>query len=394
MPVFPASAGSLAAAADAFDAVRYGHRPAGPRHRSGRRRARGGRGPQPPRSGRAADPGGGRVTTALREPAVDADAARPRRWDRARTRRTAAYGLVVGLGLVLVVLLALSAQRPTQPLDPQGPGPGGAMALAEVLRDQGVEVDVVRSIAALEGAAPDRSTTVLVGDTTTLGPGAAERLGAATRSAGRLVVVGGTTDQLDAVGLPVSSFPGGVLALPARCDSTIARDDDVASQTDVRYLADAGAPATACFLVPEGDRTGGDPLPEGSSGAAMVELPATVDHPSSVLVGFGSGWANGEITQDSNAGLAVRALGSTPRLLWYQPGPGDLTAPGVGETRAIADVWPVVDRAGGRPDRRGRGPPRARPRTPARAARARAPARRRPRRRDHREPGPPLPQGR
>ena len=281
------------------------------------------------------------MTTALGEPDVGTDAARPRRWDRARTRRTAAYGLVVGLGLALVVLLALSAQRPNQPLDPQGPGPDGAMALAEVLRDQGVEVDVVRSIAALEAAAPDPSTTVLVGDTTPLGPGAAERLGAATRSVGRLVVVGGTTDQLDAVGLPVSAFTGGVLELPAQCDSAVARDDDVASQTDLRYLADAGAAATACFLVPEGDRTGGDPLPEGSSGAAMLELPATGGHPSSVLVGFGSAWTNGEITQDSNAGLAVRALGSTPRLVWYQPGQGDLTAPGVGETRTIADVWPV-----------------------------------------------------
>ena len=37
----------------------------------------------------------------------------------------------------------------------------------------------------------------------------------------------------------------------------------------------------------------------------------------------------------------MRALGSTPRLVWYQPGRGDLTAPGVGETRAVADVWPV-----------------------------------------------------
>ena len=281
------------------------------------------------------------MTTTLREPDAGADAVRPRRWDRVRTRRAVAYGVVVGLGLVLVVFLALSAQRPTQPLDPQGRGPAGAMALAEVLRDQGVEVDVVRSIAALEAAAPDGSTTVLVADPTRLGPGAAERLGAATRGAGRLVLVGGTNDQLDAVGLPVSSFSGGVEDLPASCDSPVAHDDDVVSASDLRYLADEGAGATACFLVPEGDRTGGDPLPEGSSGAAMLELPATADHPASVLVGFGSAWTNEEITRESNAGLAVRALGSTPRLLWYQPGTGDLTAPGVGETRAIADVWPV-----------------------------------------------------
>ena len=281
------------------------------------------------------------MTTALREPDVGSDAVRPRPWDRVRPRRAAAFALVVGLGIVLVVLLALSGQRPTQPLDPQGPGPEGAMALAEVLRDQGVEVEVVRSISALEAAAPDRSTTVLMSDPTTLGHGAAERLGRATLTAGRLVVVGGSNDQLDAVGVPASSFTVDAGELPARCDSTVARDDDVASESQLRYLADEGVPATACFLIPEGDRTGGDPLPEGSSGAAMLELPATAEHAATVLVGFGSAWTNQEITQESNAGLAVRALGSTPRLVWYQPGRGDLTAPGVGETRAVADVWPV-----------------------------------------------------
>ena len=87
-------------------------------------------------------------------------------------RRTAAFVGVVALGLLLVVLLALSAQRPTADLDPEGTGPDGARALAEVLRQQGVEVEVVRSIDALEDGAnrmPD--TTVFVGDPTNLGPG-------------------------------------------------------------------------------------------------------------------------------------------------------------------------------------------------------------------------------
>src|SRR6187549_2157241 len=94
-----------------------------------------------------------------------------RRWDRRRVRRTAAFVGVVALGLLLVVLLALSAQRPTADLDPEGTGPDGARALAEVLRQQGVEVEVVRSIDALEDAQPDADTTVFVGDPTNLGPG-------------------------------------------------------------------------------------------------------------------------------------------------------------------------------------------------------------------------------
>ena len=279
--------------------------------------------------------------TAVQERPPTSDAGDGPRRPGIRGRRVAAYVGVVGLGLLLVVLLALTGQRPTQPLDPQGPGPEGAMALAEVLRDQGVEVDVVRSIAALEDADADRATTVLLGDPTNLGPGAAVRLGSAARFVGRLVAVGGSTAQLDAIGVPAQAFPGGVDDLPARCDSAVARDDDVVSSSDTRYLADEGAPASACFVLPEGDRTGGDPLPEGSSGAAMLELPSGASHPATVLVGFGGAWTNEAITDESNAGLAVRALGAQPRLVWYHPGQSDLTAGGPGEEDGAADVWPV-----------------------------------------------------
>ena len=115
---------------------------------------------------------------------------------------------MVGLGLTLLVLLALTAQRPTDPLDPESPGSSGAMALVEVLRQQGVEVEIVRSIGALEASRPDGDTTVVVGDPTYLGRGATERLAEATSSAGRLVLVGVDSDQLDVLGLPVTAFPG------------------------------------------------------------------------------------------------------------------------------------------------------------------------------------------
>ena len=48
------------------------------------------------------------------------------------------------------------------------------MALAEVLRGQGVRVDVVRSIAVLEATGLEASTTVFVGDPQYLGPGATD----------------------------------------------------------------------------------------------------------------------------------------------------------------------------------------------------------------------------
>jgi hypothetical protein len=265
-----------------------------------------------------------------------------RRRPRQHVRRAAAYGGVVLLGVILLVLLALSAARPNAPLDPEGGGPEGAMALAEVLRDQGVTVDVVRSIDAVEAAAPESSTTLLVGDPTNLGPGAARRLADVSRKAGRLVLVGPDSDQLRLLGLPVEGYPGGEEDLVARCTSTVARDADVVSLLDSRYLLTPGAgarAATRCFGVPEPDSATGEPAPDGAFGSGLIELAAGPDRPHTLVVGFGPAWTNDLVAEDSNAGVALRALGETPRLLWYQPGQGDLTAPGPGSD-ASQPLWP------------------------------------------------------
>ena len=111
------------------------------------------------------------------------------------------------LGRRHLALLALASQRPTALLDPDGTGPDGARALAEVLRDQGVEVDVVRSIGGVEGATLDRDTTVLVADPSNVGPGAADRLSRAVRFTGRLVLVAPSTTQLERLEIRIEAKP-------------------------------------------------------------------------------------------------------------------------------------------------------------------------------------------
>ena len=73
-----------------------------------------------------------------------------------------------------------------------------------------------------------------------------------------------------------------------------------------------------------------------------MQLDATAAHPETVVAGLGPAWTNENITDDSNAGPAVRALGSTPRLVWYQPGTDDALAPGLGglDTTDDPSVWP------------------------------------------------------
>ena len=280
------------------------------------------------------------MSTAVEAPPLPA---RPRRpWDRQRVRRTAVYVGVVALGLLLVVLLALSAQRPTADLDPEGTGPQGARALAEVLRQQGVEVEVVRSIDALESVRPDAGTTVFVGDPTDLGPGAAARLAVSARQAGRLVLAGPDSEQLGVLGLPVEGYPGGGGDVVAGCRSEIARPSDVITALDTRYLVTGDAAgARTCFVLPSPDGPPDQPDPTGAHGAGLVQLAATAAHPATVVTGLGPAWTNQLISQESNAATALRALGSTPRLVWYQPGTSDAVAPGPGETDTTeVSVWP------------------------------------------------------
>jgi len=268
------------------------------------------------------------------------------RWDRDRLRRTGSYLVAVAVGLFVVVLLALSAQRPTAPLDPEGTGPAGGRALAEVLRSQGVEVEVVRSIDDLEDARPDAATTVFVGDPTNLGAGASARLAVSARLAGRLVLLGVGGEQLELLGLPLDAFPGGGGDLVAGCDSDVAQPDDVVSQWDTRYTPTGGRDAagtTSCFVVPSPDGPPDEPDPEAAYGSAMVQLDATAAHPAVVVAGLSPAWTNEMVTEDSHAATAVRALGSTPRLLWYQPSTADLAAPGPDGRGDGGDlsVWPT-----------------------------------------------------
>jgi len=267
-----------------------------------------------------------------------------RGWDRQRVRRTASFVGVIVLGLVLLGLLGLTAQRPTTPLDPEGTGPEGARALAEVLRQQGVDVEVVRSIGALEDAKPDADTTVFVGDPTELGPGAAARLADAARLSGRLVLAGVDTEQLRQLGLPVEAFGGGGIDLVAGCDdSEVARPSDVVSVWDTRYLVTGSSEGTSrCFVVPSPDGPPDQPDPDAAHGSGLVELDNTAAHPDTVVTGLGPAWANAVITDDSHAGTAVRALGAKPRLLWYQPGTSDALAPGPGDVGPAdgPSVWP------------------------------------------------------
>ncbi|MGD9959123.1 DUF4350 domain-containing protein [Nocardioides sp.] len=214
--------------------------------------------------------------------------------------------LILG-GLVLAVLLSawLSAgDQRSGALDPQNNGPDGAQALAQVLGDQGVEVDVVRDADALDDA-DTTGATVLVTSTQDLGRSTARRLVSAT-SAANLIVVDPAADLVDLLGRqdaePTPYLPDGPLA--AQCADT--RLTGLELEVD---LATSYAPVDAgCFAATDG---------------GVVFAPQ-----EDRLAFFGAGGAlsNDQITRADNAAVALRLLGSTDRLVWYVPDLADLQA--------------------------------------------------------------------
>src|SRR5690625_579052 len=84
--------------------------------------------------------------------AAPADAA-----PRSTSRRTPL--IIIGASVLLLALIAVVFRPPTYMRgaegDPENPDPDGAMAIAEILRDHGAEVKVVRSVSSALAADTD-----------------------------------------------------------------------------------------------------------------------------------------------------------------------------------------------------------------------------------------------
>lgn len=207
--------------------------------------------------------------------------------------------LVIGGAVVLagVVLALLSARGGgTGDLDPGDPGPDGARAVVQVLRHQGVQVRALtRSGPAVAAAG---GGTLLVHRTELLGRQQLSRL-AAVRPA-RLVLLAPTTDTLRAL---VPAIREGEPRPAGVSDPGCALPEAVAAG---RAASGGGATyrgtGVTCY---RGSLVTG----RASSGVEVVVL------------GRADLLANDTITDDGNAALALRLLGSRPELIWYTADP-------------------------------------------------------------------------
>jgi hypothetical protein len=245
----------------------------------------------------------------------------------ARWRRPGLWLLVVVLGVGALAAIAIASTPPGDPMDPDGVGPNGGAALVAVLEQNGVDVETSSSIdetvAALRRS--DDDTTVVVTNTSNFGTGAASTLQQESLGVDRIVVLSPSTAQLRALRADATALAvGAAIQVESRCDIGTVDDGDSLIGIDTRYEAgSASTGAKVCFpLTLQADDGSEDG--EGQHGAGLLDLPSTSGHPAMTIVGSTTGFANGVITQEDNAAIALRLLGGSSRLIWYQPDLADL----------------------------------------------------------------------
>ena len=220
--------------------------------------------------------------------------------------------LLTGAGSAAI--LALGERTERDALDPDSVGPAGTRAIAEVLREHGVSVDVVRDRSAAQRALDGSGDTLVITDTAPLDDATLERL---TRMADDVVLIDPRSRDVRLL-LADSAAAGVGDGAPADAQCTLGE----AQRADAIVpgaVFSPGAGVTACY--PSGD------------GYALLTVEGDTGRISALDAG--ELFTNARLTDDANAALAANLLGRQPRVVWYLPalGDGDLTdtAPTLGE---------------------------------------------------------------
>lgn len=224
--------------------------------------------------------------------------------------------LIVALAFVVAVVLAyLAAPKGGEsyaPFDPESPDPDGSRALAQVLEQHGVDVEVVRSSKQLEDTEIGSDTTVFVTGTDALGENTATRLRERTADAGDLVLAEPAPYVSTMLGIPYAISQTSE-TVEAGCDDP--RWEGLSIRADAVTTYDAGS----CFTHDDGAVLApGDGL--------------TVWGAPQVLT-------NEQIVRADNAAVGLRLLGATDRLVWYVPALEDLAPDEAHSPSSLLPRW-------------------------------------------------------
>lgn len=251
------------------------------------------------------------------------------RWRRVRW--LVAVAVVLGIGVLAALLPAPT--RSATALAPDNPRENGAMALAEVLRGQGVQIDYVRSVGAATHAAEAGSTLLVTSDWLLSDAQASALAG----TAADLVLLDPSLLLDRTVPGLTTGWAGGTQPAPvaASCpdpDATAAGTISATGAGVVPTGEAAPAGTTLCFPVP------------GTSPQSYLFSVSEVEGRRVTVLGDAGLITNARITDEGNAALALRTLGRNAELVWYVPSADDLGADGTSAGPGLGDLLPPVAR--------------------------------------------------
>lgn len=261
-----------------------------------------------------------------------------------RVRSILPWIAVLLLGALALIAMGLRDTPDARLLDPRSPAPVGSRALAEVLGESGVDVDLVTSIAELPSTFTPGTTVVVTADHR-LAPGALSEVARRSSFADRLVVLLITPETVAhlAPGLSGFSLPSTMQVTSApgsRCGIPEIQPGDMVSGGLVSLQLDATADAASDPGTGSGDDVEMCLPPRYLDAHGMLaRLPGGAAHPETFLVGFGTALTNEHITAEDNAAVALRLLGHSPRLVWLIPSGVDGPDGMSGDTYSPWPTW-------------------------------------------------------
>lgn len=248
--------------------------------------------------------------------------------------------LVLGAIAVLVALLGIlltGADRSAGvPLDPANAGLVGGKAVAEVLRQQGVDVRPAGTLAEVRDGATDDTTVLVFDPDANLDDSGYDAL---TSIASSIVVVEPDYRALQrlAPGVRAAGGVAGSGPVDAECSVPAAVR---AESIDPRPSGnESSVSAGGTFRIVDGGATGCF-----GSGDRYSLVTTTVDGRSVALLGSAAVLMNDTVGRSGNAALALNLLGAHRTLVWYQPGIADRAVTGPPDISALTPGWvtPVV----------------------------------------------------
>ncbi|WP_130178643.1 DUF4350 domain-containing protein [Cryobacterium sp. SO1] len=248
--------------------------------------------------------------------------------------RRSSFWVIAGAGALLVAVIGFvvaGAGGTAGPrLGAENPAPAGAMAVVEVLRQQGVTVVPVDTLDEADAATAAAGTaTLFVSDES--GYLSSDQLGRLGTLASQTVIADPDFLALQALA-PEVGFGG------------VSTADAPAAQCTVAAAERAGtiSPGGKTLGLPA-DTAGYEGCFPGDNNTYSV-IERVTDAGTITLVADTAVFANDEIATYGNAALALNLLGSTDTLVWYLPTLADVPVTGPPSLGALTPGWvtPVI----------------------------------------------------